>query len=194
MKKLAVIITKLFFGVFYRVELVNLEKIPAEGAAILCANHKTMLDMFILGYRMKRWIYWMAKEELFKNPISAWIFTKLGAFSVKRGKVDINSIKTAYKLLGEGKIIGVFPHGKRTTAANVNTVRIKSGAAMLAVNSGASIIPAAVQGNYRLFGRMKVIFGDPFKVDSDRKYTGEELSEISREIVKRIYALLEEKQ
>ena len=192
MKKFAVIVTKLFFGIFYRVEIVNLEKIPAEGSAIICANHNTMLDMFFLGYKMKRWICWMAKEELFKNPIAGWTLRKLGAFSVKRGKGDVSSIKTAYKLLEEGNIIGIFPHGTRINASNVNTVRIKSGAAMLAANSGTVIVPAAVQGSYRLFSRMKVIYGDPFKVDSDRKYTGGELSEISREIVKRIYALLEE--
>lgn len=194
MKRFAVIVTKAFFGIFYRIELVNPGNIPAEGAAILCANHNTMLDMFFLGYKLKRWIYWMAKEELFRNPIFAWIFRKLGAFPVKRGKGDVSSIKTAYKLLEEGNIVGIFPHGKRINASNVNTVRIKSGAAMLAVNSGAAVIPVALQGNYRLFSRMKVIYGDPWKVDSDRKYTSEELSEISREIVKRIYALLEEKQ
>ena len=192
MKKFAVIVTKVVFGLFYRVELVNREKIPETGSAILCANHNTILDMFFLGYRLKRWICWMAKEELFRNPIAAWIFRSLGAFPVKRGTGDVSSIKTAYRLLEEGKIIGIFPHGTRLNAANVNTVRIKSGAAMLAANSGAYIIPAAVQGSYRLFSRMKVIYGDPFKVESNKKYTGEELSEISREIVKRIYALLEE--
>lgn len=194
MKKFAVAVTKLYLGIFYRVELVNPEKIPSEGSAIICANHNTMLDMFFLGYKLKRWIYWMAKEELFKNPILGWTLKKLGAFSVKRGKGDITSIKTAYKLLEEGNILGIFPHGTRINAANVNTVRIKSGAAMLAANSGTCIIPAAVQGSYKLFSHMKVIYGDPFKVDSDKKYTGEELSEISREIVKRVYALLEENQ
>lgn len=194
MKKFAVLITKLFFGVFYNVELVNPEKVPAEGSAILCANHNTMLDMFFLGYKLKRWIYWMAKEELFKNPIAAWALRKLGAFPVKRGKGDVSSIKTAYKHLDEGHIIGIFPQGTRINASKADTIRIKSGAAMLASNSGTVIVPAAVQGSYKLFSRMKVIYGDPFKIESDRKYTGEELSEISREIVKRIYALLEEKQ
>lgn len=193
MKKLALIVTKLFLGIFYRVELINLQKVPIDGSAIICANHNTMLDMFFLGFKLKRWINWMAKEELFKNPIAAWTLRKLGTFSVKRGKGDVSSIKTALKLLEEGHVIGIFPFGTRINAANMNTARIKSGAAMLAVNSGTVIVPAAVQGNYKLFSRMKVIFGDPYKVNSDRKYTGEELSEISREIVKRIYALLEDK-
>lgn len=194
MKKFAVFITKVFFGIFYRVELVNPEKIPAEGAAIICANHNTMLDMFFLGYKLDRWINWMAKEELFKNPILSFLLIKLGAFPVKRGKGDVSSIKKAYKLLEEGHIIGIFPHGTRINASNVDTVRIKSGAAMVAVNSGASVVPAAVKGNYKLFSRIKVIYGEPFKIDDGKKYTGEERTEISREIVRRIYALLEENQ
>jgi 1-acyl-sn-glycerol-3-phosphate acyltransferase len=194
MKKFAIAVTKAFFKIFYRVELVNPEKIPAKGPAILCANHNTMLDMFFLGFKLDRWIYWMAKEELFKNPILAYLIRKLGGFPVKRGKGDVASIKTAYRLLEDGNIVGIFPHGTRINAANVNTVRIKSGAAMLAVNSGADIIPAAVQGSYRLFSRMRVIYGEPFKFESGKRYTSEELSELSREIVKKIYALLEEKQ
>lgn len=192
MKRLAVFITKVVFGIFYRVELVNTEKIPEDGPAILCAAHNTMLDMFFIGYRLKRWVYWMAKEELFKNPISAFIFKSLGAFPVKRGKGDVGSIKAAYKLLQEGNIVGIFPHGTRIREESRKTARIKPGAAMMAVNTGARIIPAAIKGNYKLFSRMQIIFGDPFSVNtlSDKKYTTEELAEISLNIMDRIYSLL----
>lgn len=194
MKRFAVIVTKVFFRIFYRVEIVNADKVPAEGPVVVCANHNTMLDMFFLGFRLKRWIHWMAKEELFKNPILAFLIVKLGGFPVKRGKVDVASIKTAYKLLEEGKIVGIFPHGHRFKAGNANTLRVKSGAAMIAANSGASIVPAAVLGNYRLFSRMKIIYGEPFKIDGAGKLGSGELSEISREIVEKINALLEENQ
>ncbi|NTV89746.1 MAG: 1-acyl-sn-glycerol-3-phosphate acyltransferase, partial [Clostridiales bacterium] len=102
MKRFAVIITTIFFKLFYRVEVENADKIPSEGAAILCSSHKSMLDMFFLGYDIKRWVHWMAKEELFRNPITRAIYSSLGAFPVKRGKGDVGSIKTAYKILQEG--------------------------------------------------------------------------------------------
>ena len=116
--------------------MVNPEKIPDDGPALLCATHNTMLDMFFLGYKLKRWVYWMAKEELFKNPVSGFIFRKLGAFPVKRGKGDVGSIKTAYKHLKDGDIIGIFPHGTSVNPAQIENARIKPGAAMLAINAG----------------------------------------------------------
>lgn len=193
MKRFAKFITKLVFIFLYRVELINAEKVPMEGSTILCANHNGMLDMFFIGYRIKRWIYWMGKEELFRNPVAGFIFRKLGVFPVKRGKGDVGSIKTAVKLLQEGKIIGMFPQGTRAKEKSTSPLRIKSGAAMLAIKSGAKILPVAVQGSHKPFSRISVIFGDVFSVnaDIDKKYTNEELSEISKDIMNRVYSLME---
>lgn len=194
MKKFAYAITTIFFKLFYRLEVTNLELIPEKGAAILCSAHNTMLDMFFLGVKLKRWVNWMAKEELFKNPIVGYIFKKLGAFPVKRGKGDVGSIKTAYKLLNDGEIVGIFPQGTRVHARNAKSVRIKPGAAMLAVNANAMIIPAVVQGSYKLFSRMRVKYGEPFRIDAEdgKKLSTEELTAISDDIMRRVYALMED--
>jgi 1-acyl-sn-glycerol-3-phosphate acyltransferase len=193
MKSFVYILTNIIFKLFFRVEIVNADKVPLTGSALFCANHNTMLDMFFLGYRLKRWINWMAKEELFKNPITSFIFKSLGAFPVKRGTGDVGSIKSAYKILQEGHILGIFPHGTRIDPAKIDSARIKPGAAMIAVNAGVPIIPAYIEGSYRIFGRIKVIYGDPFSIGSkkDEKYTREELAELSKEIIKRIYLLAE---
>lgn len=193
MKKFAIFITTIVFKLIYRVELVNMEKVPVKGPAILCANHNNILDMFFLGFRLKRWIYWMAKEELFKNPIAAFILGKLGVFPVKRGKGDISSIKNAYKLLDEGKIVGIFPQGTRINPQRIETMRVKPGAAMIALNAGVPIIPAAIQGNYKLFGKVRVIFGDPFYLEhkDGEKHKKDELKELAKDIIKRVYLLME---
>ena len=193
MKKFAVFITKLFFGLFFRVEVVNAGNIPEEGPALVCATHNNMLDMFLLGYKLKRWIYWMAKEELFKNPITGYIYRKLGAFPIKRGKGDIGSIKTAYRHFEAGNIVGIFPQGTRVKANNRKNTSIKPGAALLAVNAGVKIIPANITGTYRLFGKIRVIFGQPYMIvpEEGQKPTGDELKEISKGIMEKIYALTE---
>lgn len=193
MKKFAIIITNIVLKLFFRVEIVNRHKVPAEGPALFCANHNTMLDMLFLGFKLDRWIYWMAKDELFKNPISAFFYRSLGAFPVKRGVGDVGSIKNAYKLLDERKIVGIFPHGTRIDPSKIETIKVKPGAAMIAVNTGVPIIPATVQGSYKLFSKMKVIYGDPFVIENtkDKKYTKEDLSELSRDIIKRVYSLVE---
>ena len=193
MKKFAIILTNIVLKILFRVEIINSHKIPLGGPALLCANHNNMLDMFFLGFKLDRWIYWMAKEELFKNPISGFIFRNLGAFPVKRGAGDVGSIKGAYKLLNENKIVGIFPQGTRIDPSKLDTLKVKSGAAMIAVNAGVPIIPATVQGSYKLFSKMRVIYGDPFMIqnEQDKKYTKEDLSQLSRDILKRVYLLAE---
>jgi len=192
MRTLAKAITALAFKIFFKVEVINRENIPAEGPALLCANHRSMLDMFFLGFKIDRWIYWMAKDELFKNPVLSFLIRKLGGFPVKRGTGDVDSIKHAYQLLHENKIVGIFPQGTRINPSKANTVKIKSGAALIAAKTGVPIIPAAVYGNYKLFSRMRIIYGKPFKIEKmDRKLSKEELAEISRDIINRIYSLSE---
>jgi len=188
MKTFALIITAIVFKLLYRVEVKNRNKIPENGPALLCANHNTILDMFFLGYRLDRWINWMAKEELFKNPVAAFVLKKLGAFPVKRGKGDVGSVKNAYRLLEEGNIVGIFPQGTRRHADGAG--RVKSGAAMIAANAGVPVIPATVTGTYRLFSKMTVNFGDPFVISKhEDRLTKEELADISRDIINRIYSL-----
>lgn len=195
MKSFALVITNIIFKLFFRVELVNRQKVPEKGPALFCANHNSLIDMFFLGYRLKTWIYWMAKDDLFKNPLLAFIFKKLGAFPVKRGASDVGSIKSVYKLLEEGKVVGIFPQGTRVKPGDSGKFKVKPGAAMVAVKAGVPIIPAVIEGNYRLFGKIKVIYGDPFFLEADKgkKYTNAELTEMSRDIIKRVYLLSEGK-
>jgi 1-acyl-sn-glycerol-3-phosphate acyltransferase len=150
-----------------------------------------MLDMFFLGFRLKRWIYWMAKEELFRNPLLAYVLKKLGAFPVRRGTADISSIKHTCKLLEENKIVGIFPHGTRVKPSKRNRP-VKSGAVLIAANTGVPVIPATVCGTYRLFSKMRVIYGDPYYIEKKGdKLSKDELSEMSRDMIKRVYALAE---
>lgn len=192
-KIIAKLVTNLFFSLFYRVEFHNAGRVPAQGAVLLCATHNNMLDMFFLGYRLKRWIHWMAKEELFKNPLAGFIFKKLGAFPINRGRAGAGSIKTAYKILENGGIVGIFPHGTRVKKENRKTAAVKSGAAMIAVNSAAVIVPATVNGSYKLFSKIDVYFGEPFRIKTDAEKAGsDELAEYSKLIMDRIFLLSEE--
>ncbi len=188
-------LSRIVFKLFYRVELIDIENVPLKGGAILCANHPGTLDMFFIGYKLKRLIHYMAKEELFKNPIMSFIMHKLGCFPVKRGKPDVESIKTAINLINEGHIVGILPEGTRTGFQNKKNIRAKPGVAMVATKVNVPIIPVAVSGDYRLFSRVKVVYGKPFylDLDKDKKYTMGELRQISQGIMDKIYSLLEDK-
>lgn len=188
-------LSKIIFKLFYRVELVDIENVPSKGGAILCANHPGTLDMFFIGYKLNRLVHYMAKEELFKNPLMNYIMRKLGCFPVKRGKPDIESIKTAINLVNEGHIVGILPEGTRTGFKNKKKIRAKPGVAMVATKVNAPIIPVAVSGDYRLFSKVKVVYGKPFYLDfeENKKYAIDELRDISQKIMNKIYALLEDK-
>lgn len=198
MLRLVRVLTRIILNILYRVKVENRENIPVKGAAILCSNHNSGMDMFLIGMSIKRFIRWMAKEELFRNRLTGALFRWFGAFPVKRGKGDLGSIKTALALLEQGEIIGIFPEGTRVkTKENEKRTetRMKSGVALLASKAGVPILPVAVSGKQKLFSRVTVRFGEAFTLDADPdvKYGSEELADMTRKIMSRVYALMEAK-
>ncbi len=183
---------KLLFAIFLRLELINSENVPEKGAALICSNHPGSWDMFLIGCRLKRLTRFMAKEELFRNPVLKFILNRVGAFPVKRGKADVESMKIAINLLKNGHIVAMFPEGTRTKN-NGNKMRVGGGAALMAIRSGAPVIPVRIKGDYKLFGKMKVIFGTPYYIDADKDkiYPSSELKKISEEIMKKSFELSE---
>ncbi|WP_141335469.1 1-acyl-sn-glycerol-3-phosphate acyltransferase [Paenibacillus sp. tmac-D7] len=146
---------RLMFSVMFRLKAEGRENIPKEGAVVLCANHTSNWDPPVLGSLLERKVHYMAKAELFELPVLKQVLPRIGAFPVKRGGVSKDSIRLSLQLLKNGEIIGVFPEGTRSNAGGMG----KKGAASLALKSGATVIPAAIIGNYSLFRPMKVVYG-----------------------------------
>jgi 1-acyl-sn-glycerol-3-phosphate acyltransferase len=107
----------------------------------------------------------------------------------------VGAIKNALRLLKEGHIVGIFPEGTRTKQKEINEIRVKPGAVMLAMESGAPILPVAITASYKPFSRIRVIFGKPYllEAEKDRKYSNDEMKEIGKAIMKNIYRLVEAK-
>jgi len=185
---------KIVFSIFYRVKIIGKENLPKTGPIILCANHNSELDMFFIGYKLKRLVHYMAKEELFRNRIASGVMKWLGAFPVKRGRADVEAIRTSLRILENGEILGIFPEGTRMKKKAANSVRVKPGVALIANKSGAPIIPVAVSGKYKPFSKIKIVFGKPFNVefDKDKKYSNKELVEVTKSIMSKVYKLMEE--
>lgn len=184
---------KIFFTVFVRVRVIGLDKMPAEGGLLVAANHESMLDMFMIGYRVPRYIKWMAKEELFHNKLVAKFLTACGAYPVKRSARDVSAARMTFEMLEKGEPVGIFPQGTRSKGTG-RAHKAKHGVAKFAVEAGVPVQPVAIWGKIRLFGRVYVRFGDPIRLPQPAegtKYTKEEYLRMSQEILDTIYALME---
>ena len=133
-----------FFHVYFRMVRIGREHIPAHGPVIIAANHRSFLDPFVIGTMARRPLYYVAKQELFRHRLQAWILNSLGAFPVRRGASDEDMVNTAKAILARGDIVLIFPEGTRRRPGSLG--RPKRGVGRLALESGAPVVPVAVIG------------------------------------------------
>ena len=155
----------------YRYDVEGYENLPKEGSAVLCANHIHMLDSVSIVIHIKRMIYIMVKKELMTSKIGNWFFNKLGCFAVDRGKGDMKAIESAENHLKDGDLLFIFPEGKRNGMAKGE--RMKKGAAMIALEAKAPIIPIGIQGSFKPFTKIKIRVGKP--MDMTEYFSKEEV-------------------
>jgi 1-acyl-sn-glycerol-3-phosphate acyltransferase len=141
----------------YRVRVHGADRIPRRGGCILAANHDSLLDPIILGLATTRPVRFMAKVELWSNPVIAWAMDGMGAFPVRRAAGDHEAAARGVALLQAGEVIGIFPQG---TALPYRRRPYGRGAARLALVTGAPIVPVFLLHTERALrpGRPKVGF------------------------------------
>ncbi len=132
----------------------------------------------------------MSKKELFKNKLLALILRMLGSFPVLRGKANPTTFKTAFKLLDEGHVIGIFPEGTRVRP-NKPAPKIRDGAAFIALKKNVDVLPVSITGKVKLFSKITVVFGKPIRLGngSDIELDSEMLAKSSKRIMDEIYKL-----
>ena len=178
-----------YYALVFPAKVDGLENIPAEGAFILCCNHISARDPFYLAIREKRrCFHFMAKAELFKNRLVAGFMRGLESFPVDRGHSDLAAVRTSLALLKDGHGLGVFPQGTRSRD-NTPTPML-DGVSMIALRSGAPVIPAYIGGPYRLFRRIQVSFGEPVSFEGlPRRLDSDTLNQATRRIEAAIWGL-----
>ena len=172
MRLILKIIFNFIFTLFFRWQVKGTENIPQDGGVIIAANHISNFDPLIIGVPLKRKIHFMAKEELFVNPILRYFIVNLGAFPVKRGAADRTAIRSAMSLLNEGKMLGMFPEGTRSKTGELG--QAEQGLALIAAKTSATIIPTAIVGTNAVFKngvilpKFYVRFGKPITTEKDK--------------------------
>lgn len=170
--------------------------VPAKGACIFVCNHLNNADPPILaGAIARRRVRFMAKVELFRGPLG-FMATLYGAFRVRRLDADVGALLTAERLLRDGWALGMFPEGTRSRNGRLG--RPHPGTALIALRSGAPVIPCAITGTERLGNplsvlkrpRFTVTIGEPIPVERVRRPTEEQVSQLTDRLFTAIAALL----
>lgn len=142
------------------------ENVPAEGPVVIVPNHKSFWDPFFVAIVLRRPVHFMGKAEHFEGPMAP-IFLRLGAFPVRRGASDAEAIETSRAILARGDVLALFPEGTRVREEGLGTPR--RGAARLAIEAGAPLVPATITGTEKrrwpLPRRVRIVFGTPVSVE-----------------------------
>ena len=200
--------------VFTRVRVEGLDeavaKLPPEGALIIASNHASNADGPLVGGwlapALGRRIHWLGKREMVEAPVMGPLARRGSVHPVDRAGADVEAFRLATRILDEGHVLMVFPEGTRSPDGSLQ--QAKDGLAMLALRTGARILPLGLAGTHRFWprgstlrvgGRVTLRAGDPFTLEEllgaealkDRK-TAKPLA--TREIMARIAALLPPEQ
>jgi 1-acyl-sn-glycerol-3-phosphate acyltransferase len=158
------------FRVLFTYDCVGEDKVPASGPAVIAANHPSYLDPLLLSLRVRRPIRFMAADVLFKVPVLGALLRQFGAFpvDVRKGR-GRQAYERARGLVEQGEVVGIFPEGKRSRTGWLEPA-LREGAARLAWETGAPLVPATIAGAYRAWphfqslprpARIRVRFHDP---------------------------------
>lgn len=179
---------RVFYTIWFKVGSTHRERVPAEGPVVVCGNHFSWWDPVTIAIMIRRPVYFMAKAELFTIPVFGPILQRVGAYPVKRGLPDRTALRRTYELLEKGQAIGMFPEGTRSRTGYLG--KAEPGAALVAVKTGAPVVPVAIVGTYRFRRRIQVCFGEPLHLSVEGpKVRNEELARLSESIMDRIIEL-----
>ena len=180
-----------FYNLFWPSKVTGEENIPDEGGFILCSNHVHMRDPLFLAVRLpKRHFTFLAKAELFKNPILGFLIGDkgLGAIPISRGHSDLGAIREALKTIANGHGLGIFPQGTRSRD-NTPTPML-TGTALIAIRANVPVLPVYIDAPYRRFHHVDIRVGKPIDLsDLGRRCDSATMEEVTHRIEKAVWEL-----
>ncbi len=192
---------------FTRVHVEGLEHVPRHGALILASNHISNADAALVACwltpALGRPVHWMGKAEALEWPIAGWFLRQNGVFGIHRGAADTEAFRLARSVLTDGRVLGTFPEGTRSPTGALQLA--KEGVTLLALRTGAPILPIGCAGTDRFWPKGKLLWrpgghvslrvGEPFTIERRVGPDGrkESLEEATARLMVRIAELLPER-
>jgi len=185
----------------YRARAIGLDNLPPGGPAIVTPNHFSQMDHFFAAVFMRRKVQFMAKSQLFGNPLLNHVFFHGGVFPVRRGFDDQEAFKTAHTVLERGGSLLMYAEGGRSRTGDLGEP--KRGVGKIALESGVPVVPVAIHGSAHVrgwkrfqFPKVTVQFGEPLTFPAVAEPSREHQLEVAKEVfdeVRKMYVALEEK-
>ncbi len=188
-------LTMPIFLLLHRPKFIGLNNLPKGGGYIIAANHLLAFDPFYIALGCQKNISFMAKYELFKNPLLNIFFRSLKAFPVKRGFFDRQALRQAKAVVKSGEVLGIFPEGARSLVDG-KPKKGKWGVAYIANECECTVVPASIYCKNRKipFSKLTVRFGSPICFESlslPDKPKKQDFIEATDLIMSKIYELWE---
>ena len=146
------IVVRFFSRLFWKMELLGVENVPAVGGLIIAANHQTYFDPFWISVPVKRPTRYLAWSAAFKWPFVGRCLTWFGAWPLQLERSDPAAIRRSLQWLRDGGAMVIFPEGGRSTS-NGEMERFKAGAVRLALEANVPILPVTIRGGNRVWPR-----------------------------------------
>lgn len=179
--RLGVVVVGAVLRSLFRYWFVGLDRIPEHGAAILAANHLSMLDGVFLAFApassRRRPISFLVAAEFFRNAFVGFFLRRFGQIPIRRGEGDSGALDGAIATIRAGALAGIFPEGRINEGTTLQPGR--TGIARIALASGAPVIPVGIWGTqYRwprghltirrpIRTRVALFFGEPIEPTGD---------------------------
>jgi len=147
---------KVFCNLFFRIQVYGRENVPDEGAFLLVGNHQSYLDPVFCGIPLKRPLYFLARDSLWKSKFFGWLISSVNTIPVRQGKADLSAMKKIIGKLKEGSGVCLFPEGTRTSDGKITP--FKGGFGLLCRRGEAAVVPVMIDGAFECWPRRKKIF------------------------------------
>jgi 1-acyl-sn-glycerol-3-phosphate acyltransferase len=195
--RVAGLVVKPLMRFWFRMRVEGAENVPARGAVILAANHRSNIDPVLVASAIRRPVTFMSKSELFIGPLG-WILHLIAQFPVRRGSIDREALRQSSEVVSAGGILGLFPEGSRGDGA---FTAIHPGLAYIVLREPCPVVPVAIFGTERLRRRLgwlpqatpvRIVVGrpitspDPGMGKAARRSASDALGEMLRDFLKDI--------
>ena len=186
MYRFLVSIVSVLVKLIYRVKINGIENLKDDQPFIISANHIHIFDPVILATLTKRQIFFLSKKELFEKKLFAKFFGKLGVIPIDRDNTDIKAIKSCFRVIRAGNILGIFPEGTRVKSVDINNM--KKGVALIALKNKVNILPIHIEGTYRIFSKITVDIYPMIEINNfENMEDSEAIDKLTEELFNQIY-------